>query len=48
LGQAKKKALLGYFGGLAGVKQASLEQLQKAPQIGAKLAQRIYDALKLC
>ncbi len=48
LGAAKKKLLLGYFGGLDGVRQASPAQLEKVPQIGPKLAKRIYEALKLC
>ncbi|MDC3180920.1 excinuclease ABC subunit UvrC [Gammaproteobacteria bacterium] len=47
LGPLKKKQLLGYFGGLDGVKQATVAGLEKVPQIGPKLAKRIYDALKL-
>jgi len=47
LGEVKKKLLLGYFGGLGGVKAASLDDLKQVPQIGPKLAQRIYDWLRL-
>ncbi|UTC24971.1 excinuclease ABC subunit UvrC [Candidatus Comchoanobacter bicostacola] len=48
LGPAKKKLLLAYFGGLEGVKQATLKDLRNVPQIGPELAKRIYETIRLC
>lgn len=45
VGPKKKKALIRKFGSPKGVKLASLEELQQAEGINAKLAQVIYEAL---
>ncbi|MBX3475377.1 MAG: excinuclease ABC subunit UvrC [Planctomycetes bacterium] len=45
VGPKKKKALIRHFGSPKGVKLASLEALQQAEGINAKLAQAIYEAL---
>lgn len=45
IGKAKRQALLDYFGGLQGIKAASIEDIAKAPGISMVLAQRIYAAL---
>ncbi len=45
IGPAKRKVLLERFGGLQGVKGASMETLAQVPGISRELAQRIYDAL---
>lgn len=46
IGREKKKLLLGYFGGLEFLKQASLEELTRVPGISQTLAERIYETLK--
>ncbi|MDX8382443.1 MAG: excinuclease ABC subunit UvrC [Ghiorsea sp.] len=45
IGKTKRSALLGYFGGLAGVKKASREQLQEVNGISEELAERVFSAL---
>jgi excinuclease ABC subunit C len=45
LGPARRRALLTHFGGLQGVLKASVEDLQRAPGIGAALARTLYDHL---
>jgi excinuclease ABC subunit C len=45
LGPARRRALLTHFGGLQGVLRASVEDLQRAPGIGAALAATLYDHL---
>ena len=46
VGAAKRKALLRRFGSVAGVREATLEQLAGVPGIGAELAGRIRAALE--
>ncbi|MFZ4762484.1 MAG: excinuclease ABC subunit UvrC [Alphaproteobacteria bacterium] len=43
IGPKRKKALLNYFGSGRAVRQASLEDLQKADGISQQLAKQIYD-----
>jgi excinuclease ABC subunit C len=45
VGAAKRKALLKRFGSVAGVRQASVEELAAVPGVGAQLAERIRDGL---
>ena len=45
IGPVKRKALVARFGGLPGVKAATLEQLAEVPGIGPELAETIYSAL---
>lgn len=45
LGPSKRQALLHHFGGLDGVRNATLEQLLQTPGLGPKMAQRVYDIL---
>ncbi|MCL2021427.1 MAG: excinuclease ABC subunit UvrC [Betaproteobacteria bacterium] len=45
IGATKRKALVSRFGGLAGVREASVEQLAQTPGIGLVLAEIIYAAL---
>jgi excinuclease ABC subunit C len=45
VGSAKRKALVRRFGGLAGVMEASAEQLAQTPGIGEALAETIHAAL---
>ncbi|MFM7298613.1 MAG: helix-hairpin-helix domain-containing protein, partial [Planctomycetota bacterium] len=46
VGDAKRKALLRRFGSVAGVREATLEQLAGVPGIGMELAERIRAALE--
>jgi len=43
IGPARKKALLMHFGTGRAVRNASLEDLQRAPGVSAALAQQVYD-----
>lgn len=45
VGAVKRKALVARFGGLAGVKAATIEQLMDVPGIGRDLAEKIHAAL---
>ncbi|MCE1182933.1 MAG: excinuclease ABC subunit UvrC, partial [Rhodocyclales bacterium] len=45
VGPARRKALVMRFGGLAGVKAATLEQLAEVPGISRELAEKIHSAL---
>ena len=45
VGGKKSQILLKYFGGLQGVVQAGIDDLQKVSGVNHKLAQRIYDYL---
>lgn len=43
IGLIKRRALMKHFGGLQGLKQASLAEIEKVPGIHKKLAQLIYE-----
>ncbi|HXE39747.1 MAG TPA: excinuclease ABC subunit UvrC, partial [Azonexus sp.] len=45
IGPARRKALVSRFGGLAGVLEASVEQLTEVPGISREMAEKIYSAL---
>jgi excinuclease ABC subunit C len=45
IGARRRSALLKHFGGLAGVQQAGIEELQQVRGIDREIARRIYDAL---
>lgn len=45
VGKTKRSMLLQYFGGIAGVKKASREQLQEVSGVSKALAERIFKAL---
>jgi excinuclease ABC subunit C len=46
VGEARRKALLRRFGSVAGVREASVEELAAVPGIGPELARTILDALE--
>jgi excinuclease ABC subunit C len=43
IGPKKRKSLLVYFGGLEGVKNASIEELTQVTGIDLKLAEIVYN-----
>jgi excinuclease ABC subunit C len=45
VGGKRRKNLIAHFGSLAGVREATLEQLTSVPGISARLAEQIYQAL---
>lgn len=45
VGRQRRSALLARFGGLAHIKQASLDEIQKTPGVSKTLAERIYKAI---
>lgn len=45
IGAKRRRDLLNHFGGLQGVKKASVEEIMKVPSINVTLAHSIYDAL---
>ena len=45
IGEKRRKSLLRSFGSLAGVKEASLDQLAAAPGMNRRAAQALYDYL---
>lgn len=45
IGQKRRSALLKFFGGLSGVKQASVDDLKKVDGISGTMAQQIHDYL---
>ena len=45
IGPRRRAALLKHFGGLAGLREAGVEEIARAEGVSAALAQRIYDAL---
>lgn len=46
IGEERKKILLKHFGSAERVKEATLDELQKAPGIGKSLAEKIYNTLR--
>jgi excinuclease ABC subunit C len=46
VGDARKRALLGHFGSIDGIKKASLEQLEQVPGVGKKFAQKLHSSLR--
>lgn len=45
IGQARRNQLLKHFGGLQGLKQAGVDDIQKVPGISEKLAQEVFSHL---
>jgi len=46
VGQKRARLLLTHFGGMQGLKEASVEAITKVPGIGKKSAEKIYQALR--
>lgn len=46
VGAKRRRELLRFFGGLQGIKGASIDELKKVPTISAKLARDIYEHLQ--
>lgn len=46
IGQKRRKALLKHFGGLQGIKEAGIKDLNKVPGINVDLAEKIYHYLR--
>jgi len=45
IGDARKRALLRHFGGLERIQQATLEELEKVPELGKVLARKVFNRL---
>ena len=45
IGGQRRKQLIAHFGSIAGVREATIEQISSIPGIGRKLAEHIYQAL---
>jgi excinuclease ABC subunit C len=45
VGPARRRTLIKHFGGLQGVREATLEQLAAVPGIGRSMAEKIYQIL---
>lgn len=45
IGPKRRRELLTHFGGLAGIKGASSEEIAKVPGINAHIAKQVYDAM---
>ena len=45
IGQARRNQLLKHFGGIQGLKQAGVDDIQKVPGISEKLAQEVFSHL---
>ncbi|MBE8182737.1 MAG: excinuclease ABC subunit C, partial [Candidatus Portiera sp.] len=46
LGESRKRDLIKYFGGIAPIKDASVEELTRVPGFGKRLAASVYDQLR--
>ena len=46
IGEARRAALLTHFGGLASLKSAAVEDIEKVPGVSKKLAQTVFHALR--
>ena len=45
IGDARKRALLRHFGGLEKIQQATLEELERVPELGKVLARKVFNRL---
>lgn len=45
IGPKRRRELLTHFGGLAGIKGASMQEIAKVPGINAHIAKQVYDAM---
>ncbi|MGH7273432.1 MAG: excinuclease ABC subunit UvrC, partial [Nitrospiria bacterium] len=45
IGEIRKRALLRHFGSLDGIQQATLEELEKVPELGKVLVRRLFNLL---
>ena len=43
IGPARRKALMKYFSDIAGIKEASVEELMKVPSMNEKTAKNVYE-----